>query len=70
MCRHGRHQVKALEYEADIAAAESCQMVFIHAGIILPGNDNPSAVDPLKAGDDHKKRRLARSGRADKTNAL
>ncbi len=68
--RHGLHEMKRLENEADIAAAEGRQFVFAKPGIVSTGNGDPAGIDALQAGDDHQQGGLSGARRPDKPDGL
>ena len=68
--RHGRDQVERLEHDADMAAAEARQRVFVERVQIFAGHRDRAGVGALQPGHHHQQRGFARAGRADEANCL
>jgi hypothetical protein len=68
--RHRRNEVKGLEHDTDVAAAEPSQCVLVELADILTGDGDAALVGTFEAGDHHQQRRLARSGWANEANCL
>ncbi len=62
--------MKGLEDEADIGTAKCRQFILAKTVIIGAGNGDLAGIDAFQPGDDHQKRSLSRSGRADKADGL
>ncbi len=62
--------MERLKDDADVAAAEARQPVFIEAAQILTGDRNRPRVGPLQSGHHHEQRRLAGAGRPEQANRL
>ena len=67
---HRRDEMKGLENDADMAAAEARQRVFTEPAEGLPGHDNVAGVGPFEPGHYHQQRRLAGTRGADEANCL
>ncbi|GGE42956.1 hypothetical protein GCM10007276_20240 [Agaricicola taiwanensis] len=67
---HGRDQVKGLEDNADMAAAEAGKPILIQLRKILIEQPYRSRISTFQAAKDHQERRFPGSGGADKANAL
>jgi acyl-CoA thioesterase I len=63
--RHGGHEMKGLEDDADAAAAEARQLVLVQAGEVHILDDHLAGAGTLEARHGHEERRLPGSGGAD-----
>ena len=68
--RHRRDEVERLEHDADMAAAEQCQLVLAHRRQLVAGDLDAAVRGPLDPGQNRHHRRLARSRGSDQADRL
>jgi acyl-CoA thioesterase-1 len=68
--RHSRNEVEGLKYNADPAASEAGQRIFVKPDNLRARNENRSGLRPLEPRKRHEQGRFARSGRADQPDGL
>ena len=67
---HRRNEVKRLEHDTDLTAAEPGERILVESADLDAGNGDDAAVRPLQAGDHHQEGGFARSRRPDEADRL
>ena len=67
---HGRDEMKRLKDDPDMPAAEAREFILAHPGDVRARDGNAALRGRFQSRGDHKKRRLARTGRAEQGDGL